>query len=318
MAAIGLGRTIPYTDSPRNGLRGLSLFGDPTMFDVDTLFVISSARGDYPLDDLLASIAWTCTSGSHYTVVVDETSTLSKLAAEDRYQILHSDLPLEAPSGFHRAAGLKWAIDQGIAYRQVVMLSDECLILTQPLDTFFLEHTQKDNVGLIGIRARKTYEDEWRDAQSQMFEWRLPIEQWERPPVSVVDDVLVLAGRFVGPLYQKGLLVPEGCEKWPGTYGSYMSWLCHLLGFYTISWGYEDKPLPPLYFNRCQGQYLPPPHLLKQQFLVFGPVNGVMNYSEGDLRELYKQQRGERAREVAKLTPIVTGPEQSDVVATGQ
>ena len=214
--------------------------------------------------------------------------------------------------------GLKWAIDQGIAYRQVIFLSDECLILTQPLDTFFLEQTQKDNIGMIGIRSRKNDEDAWRDAQPQLFEWRLPVESWERPPVSVVDDVMILAGRFIGPLYEKGLLVPEGCEKWPGTFGSYMCWLCHMLGFYVVSWGYEDKPLPPLYFNRCQGQYLTPPHLLKTQFLVFGPANGVMGYSERDLRELYKQQRGERAAEVQKHQPVVTGPEQSDVLIQQQ
>ncbi len=286
------------------------------MFDVDTLFVISSKRGPYALDDLINSIAWTCTTGSHFTVVVDETASLEKLESEGRYQILHSDLPANVPSGFHRAAGLKWAIDQKIAYRQVMLLSDTCLICTQTLDAFFMEHSRKDQVGLIGVRDRKGYEADWREAQTKLFEWQLPVEAWERPPVSLNDDFLVLAGRFAAELYTRGLLVPEGCTGWPGTYGSYISWVCHMLGFFVVSWGFEDKALPPLYVNHSQGQYLPAPHLLGNQILIFSPVNAVMSYSEGDLREMYKHRRGERAREIPRFQPIVTGPEQQDVTTT--
>ena len=283
------------------------------MFDVDTLFVISSNRGTYVIEDLLASIAWTCTNGSHFTVVIDENGTIENLSATDRYQILHSDLPPETPSGFHRAAGLKWAIDQGIAYRQIIMLADTCLIVTQTLDAFFAEHTQKEGVGVIGVRDQRQHEKVWRDAQSQLFEWKLPVADWEIPPISLCDDILIMAARFVAPMFQKGLLIPAGCETWPGTYGAYVSWVCHMLNFYAVSWGFETNTLPPLYVNHAQGQYLPPPHILGNQFLVYSPANKVMAYSEGDLRELYKQRRGERFREVNKLQPVVTGPEQSDV-----
>jgi len=286
------------------------------MFDVDTLFVISSKRGNYPLEDLLAAIAWTCTTGSHYTVVVDETGTLEHLEGGDRFQILHSDLPGEVDSGFHRAAGLKWAIDQKIAYKQVIMMADTCLIATQTMDSFFMEHIQRDQIGMIGVRSRRTYEKEWQDAQNQLFEWRLPIEAWERRPASLNDDFLILSGRFAAALYGRGLLVPDGCDKWPATFGSYISWLCHMLDFYVIGWGFEDKALPPIYVNHCHGQYLPPPHLLGNQFLVFSPANAVLSYSEGDLREMYKQRRGERAREVAKFQPVVSGPDQQDVTTT--
>ncbi len=283
------------------------------MFDVDTLLVISSARGEYVLNDMLAAISWSCTGGSFFTVVVDNTGTIETLSAPGKYQILHSDLPAHTPAGFHRAAGLKWAIDQGMAYRQVIMLSDTCMITTQGLDSFFNPQTQKDNIGLLGVRAHRYTEAAWEGSRTQLFEWQVPVEGWERPPASLCDDFLVMAGRFAGPVFQKGLLVPTGCENWRGTYGDYISWLCHMLGFYVISWGFETKPLPPLYVNHAQGQYLPAPHLFGQRLLVFSPITNVMGYGEGDLRELYKQQRNEPCREVSKLQPIVTGPEQRDV-----
>lgn len=282
------------------------------MFYVDTLFVISSKQGNYQLDDLLSAINWTCTGGPHFTVIVDETGCLTKQSVADRYQVLHTDLPEETPSGFHRAAGLKWAIDQGITYRQVIMLADTCLIMTKTLDAFFLGHTQTDGIGVIGVRSQDAAETAWRLAQNLLFEWNLPVSGWERAPVSLCDDVLVMAGRFVGLLYQRRLLVPEGCSRWPGTYGSYLSWASHLLGMYVVSWGFETKSLPPLYVNP-RGVSLPPPHLLGQKFLLYSPVNRVLSYSEADLREMYKQQRGETAREVQRLQPVVTGPDNRDV-----
>lgn len=282
------------------------------MFNVDTLFVISSSRGDYVLDDLVAAIDWSA-GGSHFTLIVDETSTTEKLSVDGRYQIIHSDLGQQ--SSFHRAAGLKWAVESGVAYRQVVMLSDTCLITGKGIDTFFLPHTQKDHVGLIGVRTGRYVESLWSASQTKFFEWNLPIDQWERPPIALCNDVLIMSGRFVGAMYQHGLLVPAGCDQWmPGlrVYGAYASWVCHMLNLYVVSWGFETKPLPPLYVSHVQGQFMPPPHLLHDRVLLFSPATNVMGYSEGDLRELYKQQRGEISREVPKAQPQVTGPQTAN------
>lgn len=284
-----------------------------TMFDVDTLFVISSSRGEYVLADMLAAIAWTCTGGSFHTIVVDETGTLEQITAPGSYRIVHSDLTPNTDPGFHKAAGLRHAIDSGIAYRQVIMLTDTCLITTQSLDAFFSEHTQKDGIGLIGVRSQRATEQAWQLDRTLLFTWQLPLEGWEQQPISLCDDVLIMSGRFVAQLWQRQLLVPAGCEKWVGSYGSYLSWVCHMLNFYVVSWGFETKPLPPLYVSHAQGQHLPAPHLFGQRLLVFSPITKIMGYSEGDIRELYKQQRGEQAREIPKLQPVVTGPAQRDV-----
>lgn len=285
------------------------------MMDVDTLYVISSWRGDYVLDDMLAAIAWSSTR-SFFVIVVDLSKQVQQLTAPGKYQIVHSDLPPETCEGFHRAAGLKWAIDTGIAYKQVIMLHDTCLPVTQTLDSFFIEQMQPDGLGVLGVHASLNGERAWQDARTQLFQWKVPTEAWERPPISLCDDFLVLAPRLASLLYLRNLLVPPGCSNWPGTYGSYISWVCQMLNMYVVGWGYETKPLPPVYVSHTQGQYLPAPHLFGQRLLVFSPINKIMGYAEGDIRELYKQQRGERAREIAKLKPVVHGPDQSDIAFT--
>lgn len=283
------------------------------MYDVDTLFVISSAKGQYALNDMLSMIHWSATGGSSFTVAVDQTASIESLDAQGKYQILHSDVPAHAPAGFHRAAGLKWAIDQGIAYRQVIMLSDVCLLMTQTIDTFFKEHIEKEQIGVIAVRASRTYENVWMQARTQLFERGVPIASWERPPICLCEDLMILTPRFVAAMYQQNVLLPEGAANWPADYGCYVSWICHMLGFYAVSWGYETKQLPPLYISHSSVQCLPAPHLFGQRMLAFAPIDKVSGYSESDIRELYRQQRGERGRELPKHQPVATGPEQSDV-----
>lgn len=283
------------------------------MFEVDTLYVISSARGAYVLDDLLSALQWTTVGGKCFTVVVDETRSIESLSVAANYQLVRTELPDTAPVGFHRAAGLKWAIDAGIAYRQVIMLSDNCVITGQGLDSFFNTYTQKDGLGLIGVRSSRYLTKAWQDAQTQLFEWKLPVASWERHPPAVCDNVLIMAGRLVGALYQRNLLTPMGCETWPDSFGTYVSWLCHMLGFYVASWGYEQLTMPPLYVNNVATASLPSPRLLRDM-LVFSPVDKVLSISEADIRERYKKDRGDTAaRDIPPMQPVVTGPEQREL-----
>jgi hypothetical protein len=284
------------------------------MKQVDTLFIVSSDKGDYAIEDLLAAIGWSCQS-TYFTVVVDASGTIDNVEVRDNCQVLHSNLHEDTPEGFHRASGLLWAVSEGIAYRQAIMLSDRCLVTAQGLDTFFLEHTETDGVGVLGVRERRNYWEQWKRCQTKMFEWGLPVQNWDKTPISLTDDFLVLTGPFIGAMYEKKLLVPADCHQWEGDYGNYISWISHMIGFSVISWGHVDKPLPPLYINKCQGQYLPPPHMLSEsQFLVFAPVDKVGGYAESDLRELYKRHRGENHRPVTTNGPIVTGPDQANPV----
>jgi len=279
------------------------------VFDIDTLFIISSARGAYALNDLISAIQWSCGGGSRYIVAVDETSQLDQLQVEGHYQVLHSELPEGTPAGFHRAAGLKWAIDKGIAYKQVVMMDDSCLIMGQGMDDFLIEQTTKDNIGVIGVRDSVTYtEPTFKQATALLYEWGLPHEAIEHAPPVVQDAFLVLSAKLAGVLYQRGLLVPKGVERWQSAaYSTFLSWACQMLNFYLVSWGSAEKVLPPFYITRAHGPYMPSPTILAQRFYVFSSVRDVLGYSESDLRELFKQARGEPHREIKPFGPQLSG-----------
>jgi hypothetical protein len=284
------------------------------MVDVDTIFVVTMTRSAYSINDIVQSIRWTCVNTNYLILVVVEKQRGPELPADDypKVVIVQSERTFAAQSGFHAMAALHKFIDRGVSYKQVIMLSDTCLITGQYIDSFFLQHSQKDQVGVIGVQTRLNYLHEWRAMQAQMMRWQLPLEGWEQPPISLADDFLVMTPRMLAPLYQRKLLAPEGCEGWRASFGAYISWVCHLIGFYAVSWGYEDKPLPPLFINNQSQAVLPPPTALHTNFLLFAPCNRVTSYSEMDLRELYKRNRGERAREIPRFGPVATGIEQRD------
>ncbi len=276
------------------------------MFDVDTLFVISSARGQYALNDLISAIRWSCPGGSTFTVAVDETDGLEELSADGQYQLLHVDLPDQVDSGFQRAAGLKWAIDKGISYKQVVLMDDSCLVMGQPFDAFLSDQLSKERVGLLGVRDTfGNHETAFHKNTTLLYEWQTQNQRFETAPPVVCDAFMALSARFVGSLYQQNLLTPPGCERWEGTFGAYLSWMCAMTGFFMVSWGSTDKILPPFYVST--GFNLPSPTVLAQRFLVFSSVGDVLGYGESDLRELFKRQRGEPSREVPPFSPVVTG-----------
>lgn len=279
------------------------------MYDVDTLFVISSARGEYPLDDLVSSINAHNPSGSHFIVVCDESGKLSDLTVKGPYQIVHPAESDDIHPGFKRAQGLQWAIEQGIAYKQVITMDDSCLVRGGPLGDFWLDQIQKDGLGIIGVGHTPNYTPRWRSLVNLLYEWELPHQNWEKVPLALHDAFMVLSPQFVGAMYQKKLLVPRGPERWTATYGAYVAWVAQMLNFHVVAWGFTHKILPPLFITP-RGVTAPAPHLLTDRFHVFSSVFDVMGYSEGDLRELFKQQRGEQARHVASFGPQVYGPEQ--------
>jgi len=277
------------------------------MYDVDTLFVISSARGEYVLNDLISSIQWSCPGGSTFTVAVDETNTIKTLSAEGAHEVIHTSVDKDACSGFHRMHGLKWAIDKGISYKQVIFLDDSCLVMGQPFDAYLLDQTSKEGVGLLGVQDTTSgHAKAFHAATNLFYEWEIPHQNVETPPPALADAFMALSPQFVGVLYQRKLLTPTRCNEWPGGFGEYLSWLCTMLGFYMVSWGATDKTLPPFYINT--GVPLPSPTILAQRFLVFSSVREVLGNSESDIRELFKRQRGEPARTVTPFSPTVTGP----------
>ena len=271
---------------------------------VTTLFVLASRRGSYHTDDLAAAIK----AGSRHSyaiVIVDITGQLPE-THDDLVHRIPTPLPEAANDGFHRAAGIKWAIEQGISFPYVISLSDETILTGPGLDHWVHESLRRDNLGCTGVLAGGDFNDAFRASLNCLYDWSVPHDRFERAPPVFVDDVLFMSERFVAGMFQLKLLTPEGCEAWPTTYGAYISWVCHMVGLYTLGWGHSDRQMPPLYVNRTQLAVLPPPHILAARFLVFAPASTVLSYCESDLREMFKRSRNEPAREIPPITPVVS------------
>lgn len=278
------------------------------MVDVDTLFVISSARGAYALDDIVSGIEMFNPSGSYLIVIVDEVGQITAIGSE-RCRLVHADPAQELQPGFKRAQGLLWAIEQGVAYKQVIMLDDSCLVRGGPLGDFWLEQLQ-DGVGVIGVGDTLGRQRAWSLSTDLFYEWQLPHQAFERPPIALADAFLVLHPQFVGVLYQKNLLLPAGADRWCTSYGAYISWVAQMLNFYVVAWGYTNKTLPPLFVWPADTT-VPAPQIIADRFMIFSPVGSVSGYSESDIRELFKRQRGEPSREIPPFKPVTYGPGNS-------
>lgn len=279
------------------------------MSEVDTLFVISSSRGEYALDDLLNAIAFhnPQESQTHTTIAIDETGQIEHLDSQGHFYLTNADPADESASGFKRAQGVAWAISQGIQFKQAILLDDSCLIYGGSLSQFCLQHSQKPGVGAIGVGHAVSGEAKWQAVTNLFYEYALPHEFFQHAPLMFADAFLVYSRPFVDALTNRGLLVPPHAERWTAGYGAYAAWVSLMLGFYSVAWGYTHKVLPP-FCVLPTNQFAPAPHILSDRFMLFSPLTAIPGYSESDIREMYKRQRGEAAREVAPFGPTVIDP----------
>jgi hypothetical protein len=273
------------------------------------MFVISSRRGGYYLDDLAASLTWSAVH-SHHVLAVDETGGQLRLQSQPRVTAVSSGLPLTAQPGFHRAAALELALEAELDFEYVYLLDEQCLVWGRGVDELLGPALDKDpRLGLVGVQERGDRGYLYRQSLPLLIEWRVPHERWEQPPLSLSPYLLVLPRRLALALRERSLLSPPGCERWLGHYGDYLSWVAQMLGYHVLSWGYTDKPLPPLLLldERAGGQL--PPTVISERMAVYAPACQVVSYAETELREIAKRNRGEPARPVQPLSPQVSpGP----------
>jgi hypothetical protein len=282
---------------------------------VETIFVIATDRGTYPVLDLFNSIRWSC-QRSYYVVIVDRKGDVAfPEDLKEGYAVITSDQSSEIATGFMCGLGARWAIDKGMACKQFVFLSDACLVMQRGLDTWSLEHMQKTQIGLLGVLDRLSYDDAYRRCAPWLDMWNMPQAAFEPGPHSMHDAVLFLSAPMAAALYQRNLLVPDGCAQWPLPYGPFISWATQMLGHYMVGWGHVDKQMPPLFVSHTgRGRFLPAPHILSPQFLLYHSLRHVPGYSEEDLREAFKKVRGEDARAITQLKPAVFPQRQGPTV----
>jgi len=276
------------------------------MFDVDTVYVIATRRGSYPAQDLVQSLRWSSLS-SHYTVIVDRGKDVEMpKGLTDGYTILTIDADTGIQDQFVAGLGLKWCIDNGVRAKQYVVLDDRCLVMQRGLDTWALEHMQKTQVGLLGVKDRLNYEDAYQKVTPLMDRWEMPHLLFTPGRQTVHEAAFYLSASLVQTLFDKNLLVPDGADQWPLPYGPFISWAAQMLGYFQVGWGEMDQQMPPFYVNHTKhSRFQPAPHILNTQFKLYFSVRHVPGYSEERLRESFKRMRGEEAKVFDPVKPTV-------------
>lgn len=285
---------------------------------IDTLFVTASHRGMNILTDTIGSLKWAST-GECMVVAVDASKRvpdrIDKPVVDNGHVVISSPIVDDVSLMYHALAGIRYAVNLGVVFKHVCLISDRCLMINQGADSFFLD-VYKDGIGLIGIKTTLGNMEQWRDGQAYLFSLGLPTTSWENPPPSINSDIMFLTPAMVEAMISKDLL---DCTKYTHdtagrvSFGSFMSWVAHLCGLHVVLWGTEYKALPPLYYYPSYGEGLTAPHLLHDQIKVFGPIGGVFGYSEAELRSMYAQVRGDRTYDRPLYRPVVSGPGDADL-----
>lgn len=286
------------------------------MFQVETVYVVASGRGDYVIEDMLRALRWTSQATS-YTVIVDRGAG-AKISDDIKagYTILKVEDAEGIADGFVTNLGVKWCIDQQVQAKQFVLLDDQCIILQPGLDTWGLEHMQKTQVGLLGVEDRINYVDAYNKMMPFFDQWQLPHANFIPGNSTLHHAALFLSDGLVNRMYQASLLTLDGVAKWPLPYGPFISWTAQMLGFYQVAWGSMDRNMPPLYVNSTTGQRHPAPHILSPQFKLYYPSRHAAGYSEEHLRDAFKKMRGETAKQHEPIRPKVS-PQQKGVTTLG-
>jgi len=202
---------------------------------------------------------------------------------------------------------LQWALGEGFEPKQVIMLDESVLVRGGPaIGDFWLEQAKSPQLAVIGVGdTSREFHYDFDRATTLLTRWGVTHAGFEKPPMVLADHVLIMYPTFFNALRQHNLLTPDDMAAWPSTYGAYISWVAQFMNMFVVTWGYTHKVLPPLYVGGREK--IPAPHLLAERFHFVSDVRRTFGYAPEDIRELFKQMRGQSAREVAKYGPQTHG-----------
>jgi hypothetical protein len=260
---------------------------------IDTLFVFASNRSQYIFTDQMDAIRWTCEDRSFHVAVIDDGNNYGVPGTHGDYSLVHSKVPSQKHlSGFKNNEALRWAIDHGYDFQQVIFMDDDSLPIRKGLDAWSLATMGRTGVDLLGVEDRVNYQPYWHEYEPLFREWGVDTEGWYPPSASIFYATCFLSRAAALNLYTKNLLVPRGCDKWTLWPDIYLSWIVALTNGYVMRWGHMDQPRAPLYLNHMNHmRHAPDPRILHEDFLVYHTLKGVHSYSEEELREIYKKVR---------------------------
>lgn len=272
---------------------------------VDTLYIFGGNRSTYPLTDLAMAAAWT-SRGSYEIWLVPAQPVAGWAGPVIGGRACCRVVPglANVRAGFNLLEGLRHALVSGLRFRRAILSRDHGMIIGPGLDEFVGEQLERSQSLALGVRNTDDVTDVYRSILPYLYSQQIAHEHWERPPTALRSDILGLSYAGATNLWSAHALDASRWPAWTTSVGSYVSWLLQFTGGTVVCWGSDDKVLPPLYVGV---ERAPAPHLLSHQFLFFSSAMGVCSYSERDLRELYKRERGEPAAKVSTYGPLIAG-----------
>jgi hypothetical protein len=272
---------------------------------IETAYIVTARRGTYATTDVIRSITMTSQRTHCVIVVVDGPAVVLPEDLASVCTVLQRDTTVAdtQPPAFQ---ALNYCSQQGLAVHQYMLLDDECLVLGAGVDAWAAEQLCKTHIGVLGVGSVLDYTTNYRLALGTFAELEVPFELYTPSGPTLLDHVLWLSHHFVADLFSRGLFRPDMVLPSNVPYGTLLSWLAQILGYYQLVWGTADVSMPPLFVDDGrQHRQQPAPHILSSQFKLYRSVRRVSGYTEEYLREAYKRQRGEPAKDVTPVRPVL-------------
>lgn len=258
-----------------------------------TLYVVYTDRAPEIVADTLAAVQWSSKHAAKTILVV-------KPQQQESYANCGADFVYETAvgNGFQKYYGIWQAIHDGVTFDQVVCLDDDVLFCGRGADEKISQLLYSESAELLGVADRHYYGDSFLRLGGLFSTWRLPHENWDKPPATYTahSAALALSNKLARDLFYRHLLVPPGYEKWSLPFGVYATWSCQLLMLQVALRGSMDRPWAPFYVNDgWGGAYNPPPHLLHPSVLVYWSPRRAVGHSEQEIRSWCRSIRETRA-----------------------
>jgi hypothetical protein len=265
---------------------------------VDTLIAFASNRSQVIIDDTVEALHWSHTLPHQIVVTSDQKDPDSPPEDNGSYVKIGSRVPsFKQLSGFKTNEAIKFAIEQGIEFKVVLVIDDDTLAIGQGFDAWAVDQVETYSVDLLGARDRVSYQQRWEDASSWLEPF-MPLEARrirgaiDLNPETIFYAIHWLSGTMARVLHARNLLVPPGCESWQSWPDVYISWVVHLLGGYQVCWGAMDAPRAPFYANHINAMASAPrPQILHPDFKLYHTIKGVAHFSEQQIRDHYRRVR---------------------------
>ncbi len=199
--------------------------------------------------------------------------------------------------GFRLLGLVHGCLQSGRKYDVVILTDDRCLgISGAPLREGFKAWFEDGQLGAVGVEDEHQRYIPFNKLAPTLASWDVRYSGWKpnRPPF--LGGFLLLGNRLISKLFEKGLLPPPQWKEWPTTFGDFINIMCEAFQIQGFPVGSPARPRNPLFVagEDPEGRRIIAPQLLREEFMVFHPIDRVYGPTEQELRSGYKSLRAGR------------------------